>query len=59
MEGVQLFLEKHTPKTSYKDLVSKSIKNLTNSTPQKINNPVKKWAKDTFPKKTSRWPTDT
>ena len=43
-------------------LVFKIYKEFTKLNAQKRNNPVKKWAKDmkdTSPKKTSRWPTDT
>ena len=47
---------------SDKGLVSKICKNLLNSTPKKQliqwRNGQKTWI-DTFPKKTSRWPTDT
>ena len=40
----------------------KYTKNLSNSTPQNTNNPIKNGQKtwiDIFPKKTPRWPTDT
>ena len=43
---------------SDKGLVFKIYKELTKRYTRKTNNPVKKWM-DTFPKKTSWWPTDT
>ena len=47
---------------SDKGLVSKICTELTKPHTRETNNPVKKWAEeqiDTFPKKTSKWPTDT
>ena len=47
---------------SDRGLVYKICKELIKLNTQKTNNPVKKWEKDMnrhFPKKTSRWPTDT